>query len=63
MADAEDILFHDNGTGMIKLSQNGFGSYIVITGYGVYHYDIGTGFGHFGDVVEDVARTVDLIKM
>ncbi|KAK7282987.1 hypothetical protein RIF29_12155 [Crotalaria pallida] len=31
--------------------------------YGVGHYDIGTGFGHFGVVVEDVAKTVDLIKM
>ncbi|KAE9609145.1 hypothetical protein Lal_00020116 [Lupinus albus] len=31
--------------------------------YGVDHYDIGTGFGHFGVVVKDVAKTVDLIKM
>lgn len=30
--------------------------------YGVDKYDIGTGFGHFGIAVEDVARTVDLVK-
>nr|TKW24929.1 hypothetical protein SEVIR_3G082800v2 [Setaria viridis] len=30
--------------------------------YGVESYDIGTGFGHFGIAVEDVAKTVDLIK-
>ncbi|KAH0450950.1 hypothetical protein IEQ34_021642 [Dendrobium chrysotoxum] len=30
--------------------------------YGVEKYDIGTGFGHFGVAVEDVAKTVDLIK-
>ncbi|CAL9043149.1 unnamed protein product [Musa banksii] len=30
--------------------------------YGVDKYDIGTGFGHFGVAVEDVAKTVDLIK-
>lgn len=30
--------------------------------YGVHSYDIGTGFGHFGIAVEDVAKTVDLIK-
>ncbi|CAL5339246.1 unnamed protein product [Camellia sinensis] len=30
--------------------------------YGVDNYDIGTGFGHFGIAVEDVAKTVDLIK-
>ncbi|KAJ1685075.1 hypothetical protein LUZ63_016465 [Rhynchospora breviuscula] len=30
--------------------------------YGVHQYDIGTGFGHFGIAVEDVAKTVDLIK-
>ncbi|EXB82251.1 hypothetical protein L484_007241 [Morus notabilis] len=30
--------------------------------YGVDKYDIGTGFGHFGIAVEDVARTVELIK-
>lgn len=30
--------------------------------YGVDKYDIGTGFGHFGIAVEDVAKTVDLIK-
>ncbi|KAL5558683.1 hypothetical protein UlMin_034894 [Ulmus minor] len=30
--------------------------------YGVDKYNIGTGFGHFGVVVEDVAKTVDLIK-
>ncbi|XP_008804774.2 probable lactoylglutathione lyase, chloroplastic [Phoenix dactylifera] len=30
--------------------------------YGVDKYDIGTGFGHFGIAVEDVTKTVDLIK-
>ncbi|KAI4337491.1 hypothetical protein L6164_015901 [Bauhinia variegata] len=30
--------------------------------YGVDKYDIGTGFGHFGVAVEDVSKTVDLIK-
>ncbi|XP_010915890.1 probable lactoylglutathione lyase, chloroplastic [Elaeis guineensis] len=30
--------------------------------YGVDKYDIGDGFGHFGIAVEDVAKTVDLIK-
>ncbi|XP_075107283.1 putative lactoylglutathione lyase isoform X2 [Nicotiana tabacum] len=30
--------------------------------YGVDKYDIGTGFGHFGIAVEDVAKTVDLVK-
>ncbi|KAL1559838.1 lactoylglutathione lyase [Salvia divinorum] len=30
--------------------------------YGVDKYDIGSGFGHFGISVEDVAKTVDLIK-
>ncbi|PON94632.1 Glyoxalase I [Trema orientale] len=30
--------------------------------YGVDKYDIGTGFGHFGVAVEDVARTVEIIK-
>ncbi|KAJ6295586.1 hypothetical protein OIU78_023582 [Salix suchowensis] len=30
--------------------------------YGVDKYDIGDGFGHFGIAVEDVARTVDLVK-
>lgn len=30
--------------------------------YGVDKYDIGTGFGHFGIAVEDVAKTVNLIK-
>ncbi|KAL4603416.1 hypothetical protein ACB092_10G123100 [Castanea dentata] len=30
--------------------------------YGVNKYDIGTGFGHFGIAVEDVAKTVDLVK-
>ena len=30
--------------------------------YGVEKYDIGAGFGHFGVAVEDVAKTVDLIK-
>ncbi|KAL6624500.1 hypothetical protein ACP70R_031821 [Stipagrostis hirtigluma subsp. patula] len=30
--------------------------------YGIENYDIGTGFGHFGIAVEDVAKTVDLIK-
>ncbi|XP_065631215.1 probable lactoylglutathione lyase, chloroplastic isoform X2 [Quercus suber] len=30
--------------------------------YGVNKYDIGTGFGHFGVAVEDVAKTVDLVK-
>jgi len=30
--------------------------------YGVDKYDIGAGFGHFGIAVEDVAKTVDLIK-
>ncbi|PSS01201.1 Lactoylglutathione lyase [Actinidia chinensis var. chinensis] len=30
--------------------------------YGVDKYDIGTGFGHFGIAVEDVMKTVDLIK-
>ncbi|CAI9755687.1 unnamed protein product [Fraxinus pennsylvanica] len=30
--------------------------------YGVDKYDIGTGFGHFGIAVEDVAKRVELIK-
>ncbi|KAJ3686184.1 hypothetical protein LUZ61_015348 [Rhynchospora tenuis] len=30
--------------------------------YGVDKYDIGTGFGHFGIAVEDVAKTVDLVR-
>ncbi|XP_074276498.1 lactoylglutathione lyase GLX1-like [Silene latifolia] len=30
--------------------------------YGVNKYDIGTGFGHFGVAVEDVAKIVDLIR-
>ncbi|GKB55205.1 probable lactoylglutathione lyase, chloroplastic [Tanacetum coccineum] len=30
--------------------------------YGVDKYDIGTAFGHFGIAVDDVAKTVDLIK-
>ncbi|KAK4365034.1 hypothetical protein RND71_016392 [Anisodus tanguticus] len=30
--------------------------------YGVDKYDIGTGFGHFGIAVEDVAKMVDLVK-
>ncbi|KAJ1409847.1 Vicinal oxygen chelate, partial [Sesbania bispinosa] len=30
--------------------------------YGMDNYDIGTGFGHFGIVAEDVSKTVDLIK-
>ncbi|RLN30934.1 putative lactoylglutathione lyase, chloroplastic [Panicum miliaceum] len=30
--------------------------------YGVESYDIGTGFGHFGIAVDDVAKTVDLVK-
>ncbi|PIA64821.1 hypothetical protein AQUCO_00100348v1 [Aquilegia coerulea] len=30
--------------------------------YGVDKYDIGAGFGHFGIAVEDVAKTVDLVK-
>lgn len=30
--------------------------------YGVDKYDIGNGFGHFGIAVEDIAKTVDLIK-
>lgn len=30
--------------------------------YGVEKYDIGSGFGHFGIAVDDVAKTVDLIK-
>ncbi|KAL5981383.1 hypothetical protein ACLOJK_015438 [Asimina triloba] len=30
--------------------------------YGVDKYDLGTGFGHFGIAVEDVAKAVDLIK-
>ncbi|XP_047955702.1 probable lactoylglutathione lyase, chloroplastic isoform X1 [Salvia hispanica] len=30
--------------------------------YGVDKYDIGSGFGHFGIAVEDVAKTVDLVK-
>lgn len=30
--------------------------------YGVDRYDIGSGFGHFGIAVEDVAKTVDLVK-
>ncbi|KAI3701444.1 hypothetical protein L6452_26526 [Arctium lappa] len=30
--------------------------------YGVDKYDIGSGFGHFGIAVDDVAKTVDLIK-
>ncbi|KAL0311975.1 UNVERIFIED_CONTAM: putative lactoylglutathione lyase, chloroplastic [Sesamum radiatum] len=30
--------------------------------YGVDRYDIGTGFGHFGIAVKDVAKMVDLVK-
>ncbi|RDX96630.1 putative lactoylglutathione lyase, chloroplastic, partial [Mucuna pruriens] len=30
--------------------------------YGVEKYDIGTGFGHFGIAVDDVAKTVELIR-
>ncbi|CAA3004723.1 probable lactoylglutathione lyase, chloroplastic isoform X1 [Olea europaea subsp. europaea] len=30
--------------------------------YGIDKYDIGTAFGHFGIAVEDVTKTVDLIK-
>ncbi|XP_073043303.1 probable lactoylglutathione lyase, chloroplastic [Primulina eburnea] len=30
--------------------------------YGVDKYDIGTGFGHFGIAVEDVTKSVELIK-
>ncbi|XBJ16083.1 hypothetical protein VPH35_007800 [Triticum aestivum] len=30
--------------------------------YGVESYDIGSGFGHFGIAVEDVEKTVELIK-
>ncbi|EOY30708.1 hypothetical protein QUC31_020140 [Theobroma cacao] len=30
--------------------------------YGIDKYDIGTAFGHFGIAVEDVAKTVELIK-
>uniref|UniRef100_A0A5B6Z7V2 Lactoylglutathione lyase n=1 Tax=Davidia involucrata TaxID=16924 RepID=A0A5B6Z7V2_DAVIN len=30
--------------------------------YGVDKYDIGTGFGHFGIAVDDVAKTVELVK-
>ncbi|KAL5783291.1 hypothetical protein ACOSP7_008320 [Xanthoceras sorbifolium] len=30
--------------------------------YGVDKYDIGSGFGHFGIAVEDVVKTVDLVK-
>ncbi|KAI5079418.1 hypothetical protein GOP47_0004897 [Adiantum capillus-veneris] len=30
--------------------------------YGVDKYDIGTGFGHFGVAIEDVYKTVELIK-
>ncbi|KAJ1690836.1 hypothetical protein LUZ63_014991 [Rhynchospora breviuscula] len=30
--------------------------------YGVDKYDIGTGFGHFGIAVEDVTKTVDLVR-
>ncbi|KAL3690199.1 hypothetical protein R1sor_016508 [Riccia sorocarpa] len=30
--------------------------------YGVFSYDIGTGFGHFGLAVEDVQKVVDLVK-
>ncbi|GMI81266.1 GlyoxalaseI 6 [Hibiscus trionum] len=31
--------------------------------YGLDQYDIGTAFGHFGIAVEDVAKTVELIKV
>ncbi|KAI7736866.1 hypothetical protein M8C21_014407 [Ambrosia artemisiifolia] len=37
-------------------------TYIVLPDYGVDKYDIGTAFGHFGIAVDDVAKTVDLIK-
>ncbi|KAL8129678.1 hypothetical protein V2J09_018833 [Rumex salicifolius] len=30
--------------------------------YGVDQYDIGSGFGHFGIAVEDVSKTVELVK-
>ncbi|WRX33455.1 Glyoxalase/fosfomycin resistance/dioxygenase domain - like 9 [Theobroma cacao] len=36
--------------------------YFISSDYGVDKYDIGNGFGHFGIAVEDVAKTVDLIK-
>ncbi|KAG8067551.1 hypothetical protein GUJ93_ZPchr0005g16262 [Zizania palustris] len=41
------------------------GSHFVVEltyNYGVESYDIGNAFGHFGIAVEDVAKTVDLIK-
>ncbi|GMI94780.1 GlyoxalaseI 6 [Hibiscus trionum] len=31
--------------------------------YGLDQYDIGTAFGYFGKAVEDVAKTVELIKV
>ncbi|KAL5207966.1 hypothetical protein ABZP36_032401 [Zizania latifolia] len=30
--------------------------------YGVHKYDVGAGFGHFGVAVDDVAKTVNLIR-
>ncbi|KAK4340801.1 hypothetical protein RND71_039302 [Anisodus tanguticus] len=35
---------------------------LLLSDYGVDKYDIGTGFGHFGIAVEDVAKMVDLVK-
>ncbi|KAJ6381834.1 hypothetical protein OIU77_030488 [Salix suchowensis] len=34
----------------------------MLPDYGIDSYDIGAGFGHFGIAVEDVAKTVELIK-
>ncbi|KAK4283844.1 hypothetical protein QN277_000750 [Acacia crassicarpa] len=33
-----------------------------VCGYGVDAYDIGNGFGHFGIAVDDVEKTVELIR-
>ncbi|PWA66088.1 hypothetical protein CTI12_AA317230 [Artemisia annua] len=37
-------------------------SHEVCANYEVDKYDIGSGFGHFGIAVDNVAKTVDLIK-
>ncbi|KAH9611134.1 hypothetical protein KSS87_001045 [Heliosperma pusillum] len=42
--------------------ENSFFTVELTYNYGVDKYDIGTGFGHFGVAVEDVAKVVDLIR-
>ncbi|KAI9128715.1 hypothetical protein K1719_000198 [Acacia pycnantha] len=40
-----------------RLSFNG-----QVYGFGVDAYDIGNGFGHFGIAVDDVEKTVELVR-